>query len=197
MAGSGPGEDAACRPTKDFIRNIANHVLSEAAGKLPLNVFNEIKNRIARAEDKYRFTIYGGDPRRLVDYLDSDEWRELAAYAKNLNADWVLARILEKLIDEYKESCPIVSEKAREVLDKLRAEKRERHRIAPEAVMRMLKMHGYKAELREDKTIYVEGTNFSVEIEVVDGILRYKLCRIGRADSVESIEAKIEKIREI
>jgi len=190
-----------CNPNRDFLRNIVNHVLAEAAEKLPVNVLNEIKNRLARAEDKYRFSIYGGRPMRLIDYLSSDDWADLVQYAANLNVEWLLIDILRALENAYKESCPQVAQKARKALEDILRLRENRDMEKPvltaEMLARMLRLRGYKAEVQDDRLVIVEGSTYQARIEIVNGYLRYTICREGRAQTVEGLEAKLQKLGEI
>jgi len=194
-------DGAMCNPDRDFLRNIVNHVLAEAAEKLPVNVLNEIKNRLARAEDKYRFTIYGGEPTRLIDYLSSDDWAELVQYAANLNVEWVLLDILKTLEEAYRESCPQVAQKARKAHEEILRMRESRDAQKPvltaDMLARMLRLRGYKAEVQDDRLVIVEGSTYQARIEIVDGYLRYTICREGRAQTVEGLEAKLQKLGEI
>ncbi len=199
-AGAGKTEEIQdCRPRRDFIRHIVNHVLAEVADKIPVSVFNDIRAGFSRAEDKYRFALFGGDPRRILEFLESDDWRDLVDYAKNMNVDWVLVKILEALHEAYKTECPPVAAKARELAETLKRQKEERakQQISPDTVFRMLRLHGYKVERDEQGRIMIEGTNFTAEVEVVNGVIRYRICREGKATTVEGLEAKLKKISEI
>lgn len=83
-----------CRPSRDFLRYIANRVIARYAAKLPSGVIEDIRDMLGRGEDKYRFSIYGGDPRNLVKYFESEEWRDLVEYAVNTGALGMLVDIL-------------------------------------------------------------------------------------------------------
>ncbi len=192
-------EPIECRPTKDFLRHIVNHILSRYAEKIPISAFNEIRNRFSKAEEKYKFTVFGGDPYRLLDYLDSEDFDALITYVKSANIEEVLQSILKALAQEYRESCPPVAEKAETRLKELMRteESKERQRLAPEVVYRFLKMKGYKVSLRDDGAVEVEGGNFSATIRVADSVLHYTICRQGKSARLESIESKLERIREL
>lgn len=197
---SGKSEKASeCKPARDFLRHIVNHVLSEMADKIPMSVFNEIRGRFAAAEEAYKFTKYGGNPERLRDYLESREFQDLVAYAQALNADWVIRRILEETAEEYREICLPVSEKAKEILESMKAAEKaeDKHKLSPDAVYRSLKMKGYKATLKDDGVIIVEGSNFTATIRVSESTITYTICREGKSGNIESVEAKMEKIREL
>jgi len=190
-----------CSPGKDFLRNIVNHVLADISEKLPVNVFNEIKNMLSRAEDKYRFSVYGGDPRKLADYLSSEDWSELVQYAINFNVEWVLLEILRALEEAYKDTCPVVARAARKAYERIleiRDEKSAGNEgLTAEALARIFRMRGYKVNVEEDGLVVVQGSTYEARIEIVDGFIRYTICRKGKAQSVDGLEAKLKKITEI
>ncbi|MCE4618146.1 MAG: hypothetical protein F7C82_06530 [Desulfurococcales archaeon] len=188
-----------CQPGRDFLRHIVNHVLSDIAEKIPMSVFNEIRSRFAKAEETFRFTKFGGNPERLKDYLESEEFQDLVSYARAMNVEWVIQKILEATVNEYKDICPVVAEKAKEVLEYLKKteSEAERPKLSPDVVYRMFKMKGYKVTMRDDGVVFVEGSNFTVSLKVSDSTITYTICREGKATNIGSIEAKIEKIREL
>lgn len=187
-----------CRPTKDFLRHIANRVISENIARLPLNVVDDIKKRLGQAEDKYRFSLYNGNPLRLVDYLRSEDFLELAKYLKALHVDWILDGILQALEEEYSESCRPVAEAAREARRTLKEEKVEvKERITVDGIARMFKMAGYKVERTEEGKIVVEEPNIKVTVWAEGDGVSYMICRTGRVTTFEALMAKISKIREI
>ncbi len=191
-------EATRCRPKKDFIRHIVNHVLAEAADKIPVPVFNDLRAAFSRAEDKFRFALFGGDPARILDYLQSDDWKNLVEYAKSFNVEWVLISILESLYNAYREDCPQVAEAARSIAEKLRKEESKTGQLlTPDVVLRTLRIRGYKVERGPGGTVVVEGVNFRAELEIVDGVINYTICRTGKTTTIEGVEAKMKKISEI
>ena len=100
------------RKPLDFLRQIVNVVLAES--NLPPQVMNDIKKMIARAEDKYRFSVFGGDVRKLKDYFESPEFEDLINVVKSAHTDKVkalevLLKILEKAKEAYKDYPDIVA----------------------------------------------------------------------------------------
>ena len=90
------------RQRRDFLRHIVNRVLAEST--LSRQLVEEIRQQIGRAEDRYRFHSFGGDVRRLADYLESSEFDQLILAArsdKTGNGVAVLEAILEEAIREY------------------------------------------------------------------------------------------------
>ncbi len=188
-----------CTPKKDFMRHIVNHVLSDIAGRLPITVFNELRSRLSRAEEKYKFSVFGGDPIRLKDYLESSDFEDLIIYAKSMEASQVIAMILKELIKAYREQCPIVSQIAEKVLMKVeKFEESEKAKITPEVVYRAMKMRGYKADIdTEQGIVTVSGPNFSLEVRIVNGSIKYIICREGKTTNINALISKIEKLREL
>lgn len=196
MAGDSEGP---CSPSKDFLRHIANPLISKYSSRLPLSLIDDLKKKLGRAEDKYRFSIYNGDPLRIAKYLESEDFLDLVKYVKALNNEWILEEILRALADEYMEECPSVAEKAREALRKIKESKIEagRESITVDGIARMLKMAGYKVERTEDGKVVVEEPNIVVTIWQSGDGLEYQICRKGRVTTFEALMTKISKIREV
>jgi hypothetical protein len=197
-SGNGVNRVDECSLKKDFIRNIANKVLADALDKIPASAMSELRKRLGRAEDKHRFTIFGGNPANLEKYLKSGEWKDLVDYAEKTNVVWVLRRILEEALKEYEANCPQVAKTIREELEKLESrEKGETQEITLDSVYRMLKFSGYKVEFSKEDEIIVDEPNIKVTLTVKSGKIDYTICKSGKVGSVEALLAKIEKIREI
>lgn len=192
-------EKLNCNSGRDFLRHIVNHVLSDIADRIPMSVFNEIRGRFAKAEESFKFTRFGGSPERLKDYFGSEEFHDLLSYARAMNVEWVIQRVLEVAVEEYKDSCPAVAGKAEEVLMRLKesVKESEKPKLSAEVVYRTFKMKGYKVSLRDDNVVFIEGSNFTVTLKVSESSITYTICREGKATGAGQIEAKIEKIREL
>lgn len=186
-----------CMPTKDFLRNIVNNLLSENSEKIPSNVLEEIKKRIGYAEAKYKFSIYNGDPRRIIQYLQSDDWEGLVAYLRSFNLHEILKLILERLSNEYSSSCPEVTEVAKKVMADISLVKEtQRERITIDIVTNFLKMNGYQTEILENGVLFKDG-DIDVKIVIKNGMLSYTMCKEGKARNLDSIIARVNKIKEI
>ena len=186
-----------CRPSKDFLRHIASSVIGDYAEKLPANVIDDIRSRLGRAEDKYRFTIYGGDPGKLVDYFKSNEWADLVEYVQNIHAEGLLKTILRNLAEEYRNACPSVAEEASRILEK-GFQKALEHRITLDNVYRALKYTGYKVSLdNKNAMITLEAPGVTASIQVVDGRIVYTMCKKGGASTIEAFLSRFEKLREL
>ncbi|QKR00946.1 hypothetical protein GWK48_02165 [Metallosphaera tengchongensis] len=59
----------------DFLRNIASKILTPTA--LDLKRLDDVRRLLASAESKYKFSSYGGDPKRLVEYFESPDFVDL------------------------------------------------------------------------------------------------------------------------
>ncbi|MEB3779477.1 MAG: hypothetical protein GSR85_04520 [Desulfurococcales archaeon] len=187
-----------CNPDKDFLRHIVNKVIADNSNKIPLNIVDDIKKSISIGESKYRFSIFGGEPSRLVEYFESDEWKELVEFSKNLHVTWLLEDILSSLAETYKDSCREVAEKALEVIEKqLKTETKIEETINPESIYRTLKYSGFKAEINSEGTITLEEPFIKVKLEVKDNKINYTICKTGKASTLDAVMAKIDKIREL
>ena len=197
--GVGEGTDKACRPSKDFLRHIANPIIARSTGKLALSVVDDIKKRLGRAEDKYRFSLYNGDLRRLADYLKSEDFIDLIKYLKALNQEWILEEILKAAASVYDKECPEVADKLREAIKvvKEQAVKPARETITVDGIARMLKMAGYHVERTDDGKVIVEEPNITVTIWSSGEGVNYSICKKGRVTTFDALMAKISKIREV
>ncbi|MBW9140352.1 MAG: hypothetical protein K1T65_01325 [Candidatus Aramenus sp.] len=59
----------------DFLRHVASKVLTP--NTLDLKRLDDVRRLLANAESKYKFSSYGGDPKKLKDYLLSSEFTDL------------------------------------------------------------------------------------------------------------------------
>ncbi|MCE4612169.1 MAG: hypothetical protein F7B17_09390 [Desulfurococcales archaeon] len=195
---SGVDGGRGCRPSRDFLRHIANRVIAEYAHKLPATTVEDIRKRLSSAEDKFKFSIYGGDPARLLDYFESEEWAGLVDYAKNTHSEEVLLQILKRLAEEYGDECPDVASRALEEAERIAREggKVGREELSVERIVRKLKLMGYKIDVEGSKIVIDEGI-VKVEMRVEEEAIRYVIHREGVARSLDGVLAKLERIREI
>jgi hypothetical protein len=185
-----------CKPSKDFIRHIANKVFAEAIEKIPSNMVAELRKRLGRLEDKYDFSLFGGRPERLADALSSPEWRDLVDFAEKMNVTWVLRTILERALEAYKD-CPVVYERITLELEKLsKSESQKPEEISAQSLCRALKYRGYKCELQDDKIVFEE-PNIKVVLRVSNGSIHYEICKTGRTLNIDGVLVRLEKIREL
>ncbi|WP_338601483.1 hypothetical protein V6M85_00220 [Sulfolobus tengchongensis] len=94
----------------DFLRHIASKVLS------PLTIdskrLDEARRILGEAEVKYNFSSYGGDPKKLIDFLLSPDFTELSLILgpditkklliaiKNNYTDEEIKRVADKILEE-------------------------------------------------------------------------------------------------
>ena len=90
----------------DFLRQIVNRVLAES--QLPRQVVEDVRRMVGRAEDKYKFSAFGGDIRRLADYISSREFDDLVNLLKGADALNVLIEILERAKEAYRDYPEVV-----------------------------------------------------------------------------------------
>ena len=103
----------------DFLRHIVNRVLAEHS--LPRQVVEDVRKSIGYAEEKYKFSAFGGDPRRLADYLRSRDFDDVVTLLRGAKAEEVLVKILEEVKKRYSEYREVV-EAAEARLKELRGE---------------------------------------------------------------------------
>jgi hypothetical protein len=188
-----------CRTTKDPLRHVINRVLAEVADKIPAPVVEDLRRSFSRAEDKFKFSIYGGDPSKLVEYLESEDFMDLVSTAMNLNVEWVIKEILESIADEYRVSCPEISEKAKEVLKTLEEKKtlEKKEELEIDIIYRKLRMMGYNPERVSEDTITFSTLGVTVTLSVKNDVLEYTICKKGKAYTLEGLLTKLSKIVEI
>ncbi len=87
----------------DFLRQIVNPRLAEAAkkNKSVVSIIDEARKLMAKAESKYHFSVYGGSPEKLLDYLNSGDFDLLINVFKSGNAIDVLVEILDEAREAY------------------------------------------------------------------------------------------------
>ena len=91
----------------DFLRHIVNRVLAESG--LSPQLIDDVRKRIAYAEERYKFSAFGGDVKRLADYLRSREFDELITVFKSGNALQKLKEILEIAKQKYSDISEVVA----------------------------------------------------------------------------------------
>jgi hypothetical protein len=188
-----------CSARKDFLRQIVNKVISESSGKISASVMEDLKVRFARAEDKFSFSAFGGDPRRIADFLSSEEWTDIVEYAKNVNVTWLLEAILKKLAEEYKDDCPPIASKALETLNSLKGSTIAKEEPTLDSIVRKLKFYGFKVNvIKEDGREYaeIEQPLLKVKLYVSEGKINYVMCREGKISTVDALITLMEKVRE-
>lgn len=188
-----------CSARKDFLRQIVNKVISESSGKISASVMEDLKVRFARAEDKFSFSALGGDPRRIADFLSSEEWTDIVEYSRNVNVTWLLEAILKKLAEEYKEDCPPIANKALETLNSLKGSTVAKEEPTLDSIVKKLKFHGFKVNvIKEDGREYaeIEQPLLKIKLYVSEGKINYVMCREGKVSTVDALITLMEKVRE-
>ncbi|ABN69631.1 hypothetical protein Smar_0523 [Staphylothermus marinus F1] len=106
----------------DFLRHIVNTKLSELTRKYRelTGHIDEIRKEISKAESKYGFSSFGGNPENLANYLLSDDFNLIISSFKAANSLKALEEILVEAKKAYSE-LPNVVKAIDMVLEKLRA----------------------------------------------------------------------------
>jgi len=96
----------------DFLRHIVSKVLTP--NSVDIKRLEDARRLLAKAEAKYKFSAYGGDPSRLVDYLESPDFMELVIVigvdlakkllltVMNAYSDEKIINTVKKVLDELK-----------------------------------------------------------------------------------------------
>jgi hypothetical protein len=110
----------------DFLRHIVNPKLSRYMRENSelRNHVDEIRRMIFDAENKYRFSVFNGNPEKLADYLASDDFILLIRLFKTVKAVDVLKEILEETRNKYS-TLPRVVEEIEKILSKIEEIARE------------------------------------------------------------------------
>ena len=110
----------------DFLRQIVNRVLAES--KMPSQAVDDIRKQIAYAEERYKFSSFGGNVEKLADYILSKDFNTLIQSFKSANAIDELKKILNKAIEAYNDVPSVVEAIRRrlEEIEKLRQEESTR-----------------------------------------------------------------------
>ncbi|MCS7107146.1 MAG: hypothetical protein NZ902_03470 [Acidilobaceae archaeon] len=187
-----------CAARKDFLRHIVNRVLMDYAHKMPARVLEDIKERIGRGEDKYNFSVYGGDPGRIAEYLSSEEWFDLVKYVRSIGMTGVLEDILKALAEEYRE-CPQIASKARELVGTLGG-KLEAPRLTLNQILNRLELEGLRPEVverGEEKVVVIKDAYASLEIALSEEVISYTICKKGKSATLEAVLALYQRLREL
>ncbi len=150
----------------DFLRHIVNRVLAEHS--LPRQIVEDVRKSIGYAEEKYKFSAFGGDPRRLAEYLRSRDFDDVVQLLRAAKADEVLVKILEEVKKRYSEYKEVV-EAAETRLRELRGEAAEK----PESklglaynALRNLEERGVEVKLDEANKVVTAVLHGPVSLEM-------------------------------
>ncbi|MET1101707.1 MAG: hypothetical protein ABWW69_04435 [Pyrodictiaceae archaeon] len=106
----------------DFLRQIVNRILAES--RLPSQVVDDIRKQIAYAEERYKFSSFGGNVEKLADYILSKDFDTLIQSFKSANGIEELKRIMTKAMEAYKDVPSVVEaiEKRLKEIERVREE---------------------------------------------------------------------------
>ncbi|BCU68519.1 hypothetical protein HS7_19560 [Sulfolobales archaeon HS-7] len=81
----------------DFLRHIVTRVLKPSA--LDQKKIDEARKLLSKAESKYKFSSFGGNPKNLIEYLNSPDFIELVLVIGTDTATKLLDAIEESYSD--------------------------------------------------------------------------------------------------
>ncbi|MEM0373220.1 MAG: hypothetical protein QXV69_00545 [Sulfolobaceae archaeon] len=82
----------------DFLRHIVSKILTP--NSMDIKRLEDARRLLAKAEAKYKFSSYGGDPSKLADYLKSPDFIELVIVIGIDLAEKLLLTIMNTYKDE-------------------------------------------------------------------------------------------------
>ncbi len=161
---------------KDFLRQIVNPTLLEF--EIPVQILSEIRKKLEAAENKYNFSAFGGDVRRLADFLRSPLWQEIVSLFESADALPALIKILERAKEAYKDYPEVVQaiEEALKNIQQKGGEKVKQFNILEELKEKVEKIVGdeFETKISENKVV-VEGDRLEAYIEEDAGKYNMKL----------------------
>ncbi len=179
---------------KDFLRQIVNPTLIEF--DIPQQVLNEIRKKLESAENKYKFSAFDGDPKRLADFLRSPDWKEIVTLLKQAKLEIVARKILEKVIESY--DIDEVKKAAKEALKELKESKKEEESERLKDKVREVVGDKYLVKMSEDYVI-VEGDTLFIKVSEESGKYVVNVRVIGRKECANWDECKklIEEVKKV
>ncbi|RUM47327.1 MAG: hypothetical protein DSY37_02760 [Hyperthermus sp.] len=153
---------------KDFLRHIVNRVLASSGA--PRQLIDEIRQQVGKAEDKYKFHAFGGNVRRLAEYLNSSDFDQLLLYVKAEKTGKgreVMKRILDETLKAYMDLDEVVRavKKRLEELEGETVEAQGARALGLEELLDMLRERGFMVAREGERVTIRRGDNFTVEVE--------------------------------
>jgi len=148
----------------DFLRHIVNSKLAEYShSKGIAGIIDEVRKMIAKAEEKYNFSSFGGNPENLAKYLKSNDFKLVISLFKSVNKLDVLEEILIETKKSYAE-LPSVVKAIDEVLPSLNIEEKP---VSPENIVETLRKEFPRAKIElKDEKILLKIDNLDIIIEI-------------------------------
>ncbi len=183
----------------DFLRHIVNAKLAEYSKKRKavVNIIDEVRKLISKAETKYGFSSFGGNPEKLADYLKSEDFELVISTFKSANALDILVDILKEVAERYKD-LPRVKETIEELVAKLEGGKIQAGEGKESKIVKKIKEALPDADITETKeeiTVSIKDKGV-LRIKQLDGTyeLNGKLKVSVKAKSIEDVIEYIKKL---
>ena len=161
---------------KDFLRQVVNPTLLEF--EIPVQILSEIRKKLEAAENKYNFSAFGGDVKKLADFLKSPLWQEIVSLFESSDALPALVKILERAKEAYKDYPEVVQaiEEALKNIEQKGGERVKEFNILEEVKEKVQKIVGdlFETKISENKVV-VEGDRLEAYIEEDAGKYTMKL----------------------
>lgn len=179
---------------KDFLRQIVNPTLIEF--DIPQQLLNEIRKKLERAENKYKFSAFDGDPKRLADFLRSPDWKEIVTLLKQAKLEAVARKILEKVIESY--DIEEVKKAAEEALKEIKESKEEEKAEKLKDKVKEVVGDRYLVKMSEDYVV-VEGDTLFLKVAEEMGKYTINVRITGRKECANWDECRktIEELKRV
>ncbi len=188
---------------EDFLRNIVNKVLARHSSRLSPQFIEEVRRVVSRAEDKYKFSVYGGNPVNLYRYLRSHDFRELIVLFKSANATDVLKEILNLVIETYADISEIVEE-AKKTINSISGETQgasEKTITMSRIVEELKRLRSVKKISYENGVVKVVGDGYEAVITMEGDRFRCQIrldvVKKSYEDIMDLLENRVGKIRSL
>ena len=146
----------------DFLRHIVNYVLASKMDVVK-QVADDVRKMVEKAEEKYKFSAFGGDVKRLADYLRSPDFDELVKFLRDAGKIDLLEEILRLAREKYK-NIPEIVEAVDARLKTLSQEKEELKEVS-EAFDKIINTVGDRAVVERI------GTTLNITIKGIGRII--------------------------
>ena len=91
------------------MRHIVNRVLAQHGSELPRQVIDDIRKFVSKAEEKYKFSAFGGDVNNLAKYINSKDFDDVVTIFKSTGRMDILRKILEEARESYKDTVSVLN----------------------------------------------------------------------------------------
>ncbi|WP_168050138.1 hypothetical protein [Ignicoccus islandicus] len=181
---------------KDFLRQVVNPTLIEF--DIPAQILTEIRKKLEIAENKYDFSAFMGNPKNLVKFFQSPEWKEIVSLFKAAEAEAALIKILERAKEAYKDDEEIVKaiEKALEEVKSGKSEDITNLESLKKRIESVLK--DVEVKISGDRVVFEsEKLEGYIEEEKGEYLVKIEVRGVKRASNWNEIESLLREAEDL